>query len=608
MHHKRMERPLSIGKRNIRNVHFLPRQGEDGSRRHRSAFCRAVLLVLLTLLAGAASAAEAERPLVIRNVTVLTMTGEAPGTRAIENGAVLVRGGAIEAVGRAQELAVPEGAQVLDGQGQFLIPGLIDAHVHLDHPSVLRTFVDYGITTVLNMRGFPGVLRWRREIAAGKRTGPMIYTSGDIIESAPGTWEGFSLVTSRKEARALVRAQAAAGYDFIKVYHGIERKHLRALAKEARRAGLVVIGHAPEGMPPRKAARAGLVNFAHGMELLRDLDSPAEAAEEAREIARDIKRRGAWVTPNLVYLDTLAREQENPSLILTDPNYGRLHPAMRQWFDPKNNPYAAQGKQAGEWNRARLRAVKTLTKALHEAGVPLLAGSDALAAGIFPQSALFEEFRLLEEAGLSPAEVLATATARGGEFIRTHIDRKARLGVIAPGARADLLLVAHDPRARVLRAASIRGVIAAGSLHGQWGTAAGRLQGVTAPVETERAVSRIASLVRAGKVGQAKAVYDAVRSGRPGEILFHRFAYLNLVHPLMFEGNKVTKDRARLENAVIALNMYTDTYPDLHIGHITLARALAALGRCADAEKELDRARALSPGHPLIEETAEECD
>ncbi|MFP4004790.1 MAG: amidohydrolase family protein, partial [Alphaproteobacteria bacterium] len=394
----------------------------------------------------------------------------------------------------------------------------------------------------------------------------------------------------------------------IKVYHGIERKHLRAVAKEARRAELAVVGHAPHDVSPRRAAKAGLVNFSHGMELLRGHDEPGEAIEESRRMARALKRRGVWVTPNLIYLDALARQQEDPSVILADPDFARLHPAMRQWFHPEHNPYAAQGEEGAAFNRHRLEYVKVLIKVLHEEGVPLLAGSDALAAGVFPQSALFAEFRLLEEAGLTPEEALAAATVRGGEFIRTHIDPKARLGVIAPGARADLLLVAEDPRRKVLRRASIRGVIAGGALHGGWGEASGRLEPPPARSAAARAVSRIAGLVAAGKVGEAQLVYDAVRKGRPGEILFHRFAFLNIADRLMFEDGEVTDDRLRLEQAAAAYRMYTDTYPELHIGHIRLAQALAALERCAQANAALDWARSLAPAHPLIEETAEACD
>jgi hypothetical protein len=209
-------------------------------------------LLLAALCTLAAARAEA---LVIGNVHVVTLEGET----VLRNRAVVVEAGRIVAVVPMAELALPEGATWVDGQGGYLAPGLVDSHVHMETYMDARpdfgdapVFLRHGITAVFNLRGFPEHLLLRERIAAGELLAPMLYTAGEFVNEPR--------VNTPAEAAAEVRAQAAAGYDMIKfrevvehgvgvlTTHGVDLDTFRAVHASAREQGIPVLGHAPHGL------------------------------------------------------------------------------------------------------------------------------------------------------------------------------------------------------------------------------------------------------------------------------------------------------------------------------------------------------------------------
>ncbi len=152
----------------------------------------------------------------------------------------------IAAVGDRRKVKPPAGARVIDGRGKFLIPGLIDVHVHLMEEGDLHRFLAYGVTTVRNLTGSPQVLEWRRAVEAGKRAGPRIVTSGPLFAGPAIPWREKVVPAEPAAARAEVRRQKDAGYDLIKIYDGLAPDVYAAIVDEAAKLGMPVTGHIPE--------------------------------------------------------------------------------------------------------------------------------------------------------------------------------------------------------------------------------------------------------------------------------------------------------------------------------------------------------------------------
>ena len=185
-----------------------------------------------------------------------------PGAPEAETGkSVLIQGGVIRAVGAPSAFSTPDGALVIDGGGRTLLPGLIDAHVHLWDEAELAGYLAHGVTSVRNMSGMPFHLGLKRRIEDGRILGPDFVTTGPILNSpGPNAQANHKLVSTPEEGRAEVRAQHAAGYRVVKVYSNLHRDIYEAILDETRERDMGVVGHTPEGVrgegrAPRQALR-----------------------------------------------------------------------------------------------------------------------------------------------------------------------------------------------------------------------------------------------------------------------------------------------------------------------------------------------------------------
>lgn len=433
---------------------------------------RIALAALAALLLGAAAlvAASFRSPAaldpprepwdayLIRNVNLVSMVeGEpeiAPGRT------VLVAGGRIEAVGAdlTLEPGRAEALRIWEGGGMYLLPGLIDAHVHLWDEAELAAYLSHGVTSVRNMSGMPWHLALIRRLEAGRLIGPSVMTTGPILNSpGPNQQDNHALVETAEAARAAVRAQHVAGYDTLKVYSNLTREAYEAALAEAHALGMSVSGHTPEGLrgpgvpqdAPFEIAFAealadGFVTIEHVESIvwhgLRDrLDGEGMDA-----LAAEIAASGVAVTPTLIAHDNLVRVAESGGVYLHRSGTDTLNPVIVGFeqdvyaYWSRQDPAAREGPRRAFYRQA--------TGQLHAAGVPLLAGSDA---GIFtnlPGSALIRELELLVASGLGPHEALRAATATPADVLG-WTDR----GRIAPGMRADLVLVRDNPLEDVSR-------------------------------------------------------------------------------------------------------------------------------------------------------------
>lgn len=399
--------------------------------------------------------------LVIVDVHIVPMTADT----VLMDHAVLVRHGRITAVTPMTRLVVPAGAAVLDTDGRYLVPGLVDFHVHLRSERELDAYLRHGVTTIVNLRGTPDLLVTRAELGDGSLIGPRMFTSGPLLDGDPPIWsgDGTRVVTTADEARAAVAEHVAAGYDFVKVYNNLDPDVLAAVDEAAREAGLAIVGHLPRGPVRseglRRGLEAGIDLIAHAEEifftqfggapdsLIRSGAFIPPTDDELREVAELVASHGVAVSPNLSFVEMTARMLADLDSVLADPEFESLHPATREMWREQNPTSRADLEAFTARERLKYVFVRRMTAALHDAGVPLLVATDASAPGLYPGKSAHVELAALHEAGLPPLEVLRVATRNAGDFLARHVADAPAIGRVEPGYAADLIIVGGDPRA-----------------------------------------------------------------------------------------------------------------------------------------------------------------
>jgi len=405
----------------------------------------------------------------IDNVRLVSMV---PGAADIEEArAVLVMGDRIAEVGAAGALSAPDGVRVVDGAGRTLIPGLIDAHIHLNDEAELAAYLAHGVTGVRNMSGYPFHLRLSERIATGALLGPDFITTGPMLNShGPNETVLQQTVTTGDEARAAVRAQHEAGYHALKIYSNLTSEAFEAIIEEANRLGMSVAGHSPEGVRTSGVPRERPFEIAWEQSLGRGLTTLEHIEtivwhglrddldeDKMRRLADRLSASGEVVTPTLIAHRRLVLIAETRGRYLDEPGADTINPltrffsrgAERHWSSVDTSPY----------ERPHADFFLTATRVLHEADVPLIAGSDSGSFGLVPGASLAQELELLVAAGLSPHDALVAATRSSAEALGFE-----RAGVVAPGYRANLVLLSGDPLAQI----SVVGTPAAVMIGGYW--------------------------------------------------------------------------------------------------------------------------------------------
>jgi imidazolonepropionase-like amidohydrolase len=376
------------------------------------------------------------------------------GHEVSEADSVLVSDGVITAVGR--DLAAPPDAAVLDGGGgRTLLPGLIDAHTHMVGPSLARAIV-FGVTTELDMASMPSVVRAAKEHQAGPETGDQ----ADVLSAGHGAgargghgsefFAGNPKLDDPEEAEPFVAARITEGSDYIKIHYKdgqraarlagrsempvLSQQTMAAVAAAAARHGRLSLVHIGTQEGAVEAIEAGVSGLAHIF-----VDSYPDPA-----FAPLLAARGGFLIPTLVIAEGVGGGGELPALAADE----RLAP----YLDGADRGLLRMVAEGGIPRLpVNLEGALEAVAAAAAAGVPVLAGSDMSQA--LHGAALHRELELLVRAGRTARQALSSATAIPASVFGLR-DR----GRIAPGLRADLVLVEGDPVTDITATRAIAGV------------------------------------------------------------------------------------------------------------------------------------------------------
>ena len=449
------------------------------------------------------------KALVVTNVTVIDATG-AP---ARPDMTVVISNGRISAIGPSGLIKAPPGSEVIDAAGKYLIPGLWDMHLHLTiipdqaitRQVIAPTLVAYGITSARDMGGdWPRIEELRREITEGKIIGPQIISPGPFVDGPEPPATFFVSVNSEDEARRAVRKLTSDGVDFIKVQSQLSLDCWRAVLSEAQKLNVPVVGHIPERVSAFEVARSSQRSIEHvsaispgdagvllacstketslRAEMLDIERLAAQPGADQKSLVRrqhelesqmistfDGKkcdsllalfgRNHTYAVPTQVYGQRIAPLTREDS---SDDSALRLIPkSMREHWKALRES-TIKNSSADDFSRRRLIAEQSrlLVGRMHQAGMQLMSGTDAIDDYVIPGLSLHQELELMVASGLTPMQALQTATRTPAEFL----GKLSSMGTIETGKIADLVLLSADPLENISNTKKIEVVIQGGRL------------------------------------------------------------------------------------------------------------------------------------------------
>ncbi|MGI8704648.1 MAG: amidohydrolase family protein [Sphingomicrobium sp.] len=431
----------------------------------------AALLAIAHFIVLPAAGAQPGGPgIAFTNVTLVPMDSE----RLVPGQTVVVRDGRITAIGQTAAMTLPADLPQIDGNGRFLVPGLAEMHAHVPpNPKddqwtkdVLFLYVANGIIYARSMLGAPHHLKLRAKAERGEIISPRLLLSGP-------SFNGNS-VASPEAGRKMVAEQKAAGYDFLKIHPGLDRPRYDAVAAAARAAPIPFGGHVPDAVGIERALEAGQRTIDH-LDGIMSLLVPAGVDTgdpgffgygfaphaDGRRIdhaAERIREAGVWLvaTESLIHHFMLP----DPHQPLAAREELRFVPKkMRESWAKSRSDLHSSPQYKLEQARRFVEIRGRLIKALNDGGAGLLLGSDSPQVFNVPGFAIHRELAVLVDAGLSPFEALSTGTRNVGRFLDDE-----HHGIIAKGARADLILLEANPLEDVTNVQRRAGVM----LGGRW--------------------------------------------------------------------------------------------------------------------------------------------
>jgi imidazolonepropionase-like amidohydrolase len=434
---------------------------------------RVCFALIVTALATLPAARASQQTTVLQQVHIVDVAEQ----QILRDRQVLVEGDRITGIYQSDWQA-PNDARVINGRGGYLLPGLTEMHAHVPGSNASAQYLDdtlllylaNGITRIRGMLGEPMHLTLREALAQGTRVGPLLITSGPSLNG--------NSVQNSAQAVEMVNAQADAGYDFLKIHPGIASEPFRALVLTAKQRGLAMAGHVPEAVGLERALQVPMASIDH-------FDGYAQWLTEASDAQRfDEEGFFAYrVAPGItetaiqqvVELTSRAGVAQVPTdslmhhALLLDPDISLQQrpelryapkPVLERWRASARAIQSSEG-HAREQALAYMRIRHALIQQMQKAGVPILLGSDAPQIFNVPGFSIHHEIELMQQAGLSPKEILASATLAPATFFGLQ-DSAGRIG---KGFEANLVLLRANPLEDLEHLKAPLGVMVGGRWH-----------------------------------------------------------------------------------------------------------------------------------------------
>jgi len=434
-------------------------------------------LALLLLIAGCDKLKPGgdDAVIALEGATLIDGAGGEPKRDAV----IIIRNGHIEAVARVNQITIPRGAERVNLAGKTVIPGLIDAHAHVERWAAGR-YVAWGVTTVRDLHGgTDDVVGLKTAFNLGSVLAPRMFVAGAMIDGMPPTYPNASGVANAEQARRAVDLRAVAGVDYLKIYTKITPGLLRPLLDEAEKLRLPVAAHLGK-TDALAAARAGVVSIEHlaGVVQAATGDPTYAAAHDTflsgwtteekgwagldsatvARSARSLAQTRVTIVPTLVVHDMLARL--NSPILLSRPGMEDV-PNNAESVRSVPSLLRRTGWQSSDFEafRRSRRRIDQFVREYERAGGAIAAGSDAANQLLIPGYSLHEEMALLVDAGLTPLEAITAATRRGAQLLRAD-----SLGLVAAGKVADLVVLNGNPLSNIIATRNIAMVMIRGRM------------------------------------------------------------------------------------------------------------------------------------------------
>jgi imidazolonepropionase-like amidohydrolase len=434
----------------------------------KHSFVYIFIFILLSFKSHSQKQIIHQKTIVIKNVNVIPMTSP---NNVLPNATVVINNSRIEALNSA----IPKNAEIIDGKGKWLIPGLIDMHVHtptdfsigeklptqapditFNTQDLMTPFITNGVTTIFNLNANVESFSQRKEVEKGNVIGPRMALAA-LINGGNGS--GI-IADMPEDGRQAVRDAKAEGYEFIKLYSQLKPETYLAIVDEAYKHGLKTVGHIPNDFQG-KLDQAIVPHFgmvAHAEEFSKHAKDFSN--QEAKRFAMLAKENGTWLSPTLVPMVWIASQAHSLDSLKTLPALQYVHPLLQsKWLTANNYNRNTTPERAAYFDKL-VKFHFQIVRTFKEAGVPMVAGTDTGVSGVVGGFSLHDEMELLQEAGLTPEESLASATRLPAIWLGLN----GEIGTIEVGKLADLVLLESNPLDDVKNTRRISGVF----VNGQW--------------------------------------------------------------------------------------------------------------------------------------------
>ncbi|NVK48154.1 MAG: amidohydrolase family protein [Cyclobacteriaceae bacterium] len=374
----------------------------------------------------------------IKNVNIIPMTSDT----VLSDQEVLILDGKIAEIGRGID---PQSVEVIDGDGAFLTPGLIDMHVHVWDDYELGLYLANGVTTVRNLWGHPMHLRMKKAIASEEILGPLFYTSGPKLTGPEYIGDDNLQLFSPEEARQKVAEYHERGYDFIKTYNGLTKELFDAVLEEAKKLNYDVVSHPSTKVDYAYHFRPEIITIEHAEDIVQQpLNYQLDTAKLNEVVDLYASHPSSALCPTLTVYHNIYRLISEPN-IMSSAELDFMNPLIRMvdsqaQYDRWSNSQASDStweKRIKDQHDFHLLAIQKI----HERGGLIVAGTDAGIGVTPPGSSMHEELAFYQQAGMSAFEALKTATFNPS---KTH-DFLSDQGSIVEGNIANLILTKNNP-------------------------------------------------------------------------------------------------------------------------------------------------------------------